>query len=89
MIECLLYHNGTHWVAHNDFFSVSGKELEDLDRNLEKFLQDSSRFRGQGKQKVFMSFENGTIPRWIHQYMPHYFNRIAVVNTDKRQVEEA
>jgi len=77
MLELLLRHDGTRWIASNDVLSVAALSLKDLDAAVESTLRASGSF--SGRQKVLMTFDNGTIPQWIRQYMPHYFNRIIEV----------
>lgn len=75
MIELILYHDGRNWIAENEEFSASGKTLEALDAMVMECVKAHLRYNGTGEQHVMMRFDNSTIPGWIRQYMPHYFNR--------------
>ncbi len=78
-MEMIISHNGRDWVAENESLRVSAPTLELLDIRLtEKMRAGHMVARGQVK-KVFMAFNNATIPQWIRQYAQHYFNRIVEV----------
>ncbi len=67
------------WIAEGEGLKVIAKTLEDLDSAIEKVL----RRRGyRGKIEVFMKFNYSTIPQWIRQFHPHYFNRSIVLQID-------
>ncbi len=78
-MEMIISHNGKDWVAENELLSVSAPTLDQLDIRLaEKMRARRLVDRGQVK-KVFMGFNNATIPQWIRQYAQHYFNRTVEV----------
>ncbi len=79
MIELIISHDGTNWTAKNDFLSASAATLEELDINVGKLLSKNGYIEKGQKLKVFMAFDNSTIPQWIRQYAQHYFNRIVEV----------
>jgi len=81
MIELILYHDGSCWVAGNGDISVAADTLDRLDDRVRDLVRDHGNYKGTGNRKVMMRFDNSTIPGWIRQYMPHYFNRMITVET--------
>lgn len=79
MLEFILTHDGTNWMARSGAISIEAPSLEELDIELRKTLRDKCRLKEHRENKVLMTFDNATIPHWIRQYMPHYFNRIVDV----------
>ncbi len=78
-MEMIISHNGRNWVAENETLKVSAPTLELLDVRLAEKMR-ACNLVGQGQvKKVFMAFNNATIPQWIRQYAQHYFNRIVEV----------
>lgn len=77
-----VYHNGREWVAKNNRLVVSGKTMEELDRNLKNKL--GSMFRGKVKKvKVTMELDyRKNLPHWMWQYHPYYFYRTIVFDLD-------
>ena len=65
------------WIAENSVISVKGNSLEDLDRKLKYELK---KVGYSGKIEVLMRFDYSTIPRWMRQFHPHYFNRRVVID---------
>jgi len=79
MLEMVISHDGKNWVAVGDHLKISSPTLERLDQELEANLRSQGRLQAGQTTKVFMAFDNSTIPQWIRQYAQHYFNRIVEV----------
>ena len=67
------------WIAKGEILEVSAETLEDLDKAIEEELKKKG-FRGE--IKVYMEFDYSTIPQWIRQFHPHYFNREIIFKID-------
>ncbi|MDI3497122.1 DUF5395 domain-containing protein [Archaeoglobus sp.] len=70
---------GDVWVAENEEIVAKGHSLDELDRNLELELRKAGY---KGRVEVFMKFDYSTIPEWMRQFHPHYFNRTVVFDLD-------
>ena len=81
MIELVLHHDGRQWIAQNASIFASAACLDLLDDQVRALVRAHTDFQGTGVRKVMMRFDNATIPGWIRQYMPHYFNRMISVET--------
>jgi hypothetical protein len=79
MLELILSHDGDNWVAENPDLTVKAPTLEKLDTELTAMVKDKGYIKEGGKLKIFMAFDNATIPQWIRQYSQHYFNRVIEV----------
>jgi len=79
MLEFILTHDGENWIAKGGTITIHGSSLEELDLELGKKLREKCYLKEHQEKKVLMTFDNATIPHWIRQYMPHYFNRIVDV----------
>lgn len=79
MLEMILSHDGKNWVAVGERFKLSSPTLERLDQELGETLRSEGMLQAGQTTKVFMAFDNSTIPQWIRQYAQHYFNRIVEV----------
>ena len=79
MIELIVTHDGKNWIAKNDVLWVKAPTLKELDHELTKLVKQKGYFEKGKKLEIFMAFDNAAIPRWMHQYSPHYFNRIIQV----------
>jgi len=77
-IDLVITHDGANWVAQNDEIVAEGGTLPELDENVARALRGSGRPVGV-KLRVFMGFDINSIPTWIRQYAPHYFNRMVDV----------
>ena len=75
-IDFTIVHRGNKWQAYNEFLQASADTLEELDQNIKTILAKDERIKKGDKVKLFMAFDNSTIPEWIRQYSQHYFNRI-------------
>ena len=75
-IDLTLTHEGGRWVARNDDMDVSAPTLSGLDLAVKDDLIGAGRLVAGETVRVFMAFDNATIPQWIRQYAQHYFNRV-------------
>jgi hypothetical protein len=80
MVELTLTHDGRCWVARNNFLAASAATLEELDSQVGRLLKQSGVLKAGEKLRVFMAFDNSTIPQWIRQYAQHYFNRVVDIS---------
>ncbi len=78
-IDMVISHDGEKWIATNDSIAIEGRSFPELDANLVESLRETGRYDGS-RLTVFMGFDITTIPSWIHQYAPHYFNRYVHVD---------
>ncbi len=78
-IECVIRHEGGNWVVENSSLRVAAPTLEDLDREVAAQLRAAGVVAPGEQARVFMAFDNSTIPQWIRQYAQHYFNRVITV----------
>ena len=78
-IELTIRHTGQNWFVENENLSLSASTLEDLDDQLKILLKRKKLHKKGTKTRVFMFYDNSTIPQWIRQYAQHYFNRILVI----------
>jgi hypothetical protein len=79
LMEFVIRHNGKDWLVENEHLTVSAPTLDDLDKELEKRMKQKGLIKKGERSKVFMAFDNSTIPQWIRQYAQHYFNRIVEI----------
>lgn len=75
----ILRHEGK-WIAEGHGLVLSGKSLEELDRNLKNILKEKGY---RGKLFVRMTFDYSTFPHWMTQFHPYYFNRTLVLEIDE------
>jgi len=79
MMEFIVWHDGKNWIAENDLLNAQATTLKGLDNELIKLLKKKGCL-GEGERlDMFMAFDTSTIPRWMHQYSQHYFDRIVEV----------
>jgi len=78
-IELTIRYTGQNWFVENENLSLSASTLEDLDDQLKILLKRKKLHKKGTKTRVFMFYDNSTIPQWIRQYAQHYFNRILVI----------
>ena len=76
MIELIITHDGTNWVAKNDELCARAITLEALDSEVKRQLREKGYLQEGKKVDVFMACDKSTIPQWMRQYSHHYFNRI-------------
>jgi hypothetical protein len=82
VIELIVTHDGKNWIARNDVLYAEAPTLEKLDNELKKLLKEEGYLEQGKKLDIFMAFDNSAIPRWMHQYSAHYFNRIIQVKDE-------
>jgi len=75
-IELTIWYTGQNWLVENEYLRISAPTLEKLDHRLKIFLKKKKIHKDGTKTRVFMYYDNSTIPQWIRQYAQHYFNRI-------------
>ncbi len=71
-IDLILDHDGEQWRAQGPGTLVQAPDLPGLDRALAQVLCSQGLTR---PVTVHLRFDRAALPGWIHQYMPHYFNR--------------
>lgn len=79
MMEFVLTHDGKKWQVKNAFLSLSASSLRKLDERLGTVMREMGMIKKGEKARVFMGFDNSTIPQWIRQYSQHYFNRVVEI----------
>jgi hypothetical protein len=79
-IELTIRHTGQNWEVNNEYLNISAPTLEELDQQIKKLLKEKNLHKEGSKTRVFMFYDNSTIPQWIRQYAQHYFNRILEIN---------
>lgn len=67
------------WIAEGEGIKVSADTLEELDKVVESKLREMGY---KGEIEVYMEFDYSTIPQWIRQFHPHYFNRSVTFRID-------
>jgi hypothetical protein len=80
MVELILTHDGRCWVARSELLKAAAPTLEELDSEVARLLRRGGLLKTGGKLRVFMAFDNSTIPQWIRQYAQHYFNRVVDIS---------
>jgi hypothetical protein len=75
-IELSICHTGQNWLVQNESISISAPTLDELDHQIKLLLKEKELIKAGEKTRVFMVYDNSTIPQWIRQYAQHYFNRI-------------
>ena len=75
-MEFIIHHNGKNWCLKNERFSFSAPTMDDLDQKLTAKLRENGLIKKGERRKIFMAYDNSTIPPVIRQYANHYFNRI-------------
>jgi hypothetical protein len=80
MVELTLTHDGGRWVAMNELLAAAAPTLEELDSEVGRLLKRNGLLKTGEKLRVFMAFDNSTIPQWIRQYAQHYFNRVVDIS---------
>lgn len=75
-MEFVIYHDGKDWCLKNEHFFFSSPTIEELDLQVSTAMKNSGLIKKGERKKIFMAFDNSTIPQVIRQYANHYFNRI-------------
>jgi hypothetical protein len=76
VMEFVIWHDGSNWVAENDVLTVASPSLEGLDAEMRQTLIRREMLKEGERARVFMAFDNSTIPGWMRPYAQHYFNRV-------------
>ncbi len=82
-LEFALVHDGRQWVARGRDAAgtpvmARGESLPALDDDLAAALAVNQGCKGQ-TLTIFMGFDTRTLPAWLRQYSPHYFNRFVTL----------
>lgn len=72
MVILPLIHDGKKWIVNVEDRKIEAMNLDELDEKIREY------FRGK-TDKVLLKFEYSTIPHWMRQFHPHYFNRIIII----------
>ncbi len=80
-IRLNIWHDGRQWVASNDDFTFRGNSLDELDQNVRRYVLSRESLSRGDTFRVYMYFDNRTIPEWIRPYAQHYFDRILEIKT--------
>jgi hypothetical protein len=80
MIEFIVSHDGEHWIAEKGNLRAEARTLAHLDQEVKRLLKEEGALQDGETLEILMAFDTGSIPRWLHQYQQHYFNRILRVN---------
>jgi hypothetical protein len=75
-LDFVLGYEDAAWTCRHEEEVIKKSELDDLDEILLQFIKKKY---PAGLYQVNMHFDMQNIPRWLHQYMPHYFNRKLIV----------
>ncbi|MEX2524119.1 MAG: DUF5395 family protein [Gammaproteobacteria bacterium] len=75
-MDMIVGHNGKEWVATGGGVEVRGCNWEELDRTLQQRLAEQGMLSEGNPVQVCMRFDMDGLPRRLHQYSSHYFNRI-------------
>ncbi len=78
-LDFTIKYSGKNWIVENELLSSTAPTLDELDVNVKNLLIDKQIIKKGEKAKLFMAFDNSTIPQWIRQYAQHYFNRIVEI----------
>ncbi len=76
-----LWHDGTHWIASNKDITFRGGSLEELDQRVRSYVLSSGTTTKGEAVRVYMYYDDRTIPQWIRQYAQHYFDRVLEIKT--------
>ena len=75
-LDFVLQYEDAEWICRHGTQVIKSSELDDLDESLFHFIKKKY---PAGRYQVNIQFDMSSIPRWLHQYMPHYFNRKLIV----------
>lgn len=78
-VELSIVFRGDQWIAGNGSITATGPTLAELDQNIKRALAASGQFAKGSTVTIYMKFDFSSIPDWIRQYSPHYFNRLVTV----------
>lgn len=80
MIEFIVSHDGEQWIAKKGELLAEARSLVQLDHEVRRLLKEKGALPKGRTLDVLMAFDTASIPRWLHQYQQHYFNRILRIN---------
>jgi len=67
-----LTYDGKKWIVNVEDKKIEAVNLDELDEKIREH------FKGKA-DKVLLKFDYSTIPHWMRQFHPHYFNRIVLI----------
>jgi len=73
-IELVLSHDGRSWRADGLAAPIRGDDLRTLETRIRRRILAGTRPHATGPLRVVFRFDMESIPRWLWQYHPHYFN---------------
>ncbi len=76
-LNLTLHYHQYEWIVQNDQLKFKARELDELDAKIKNYLTQQN-WHGQVEINFYFDFEN--FPRWMRQYMPHYFNKRLILN---------
>lgn len=79
-MELILTHDGHEWRADGGGWRLHATTLAGLDQQLARRLEECGEFRQWERIRVAMRFDMDGLPRWLHQYSHHYFNRVVTLS---------
>ena len=78
-MECIIHHDGVNWCLTHERLTLSSPTLTALDASLARAMRENSMIEEGERKKIFMRFDNSTLPQVIRQYAQHYFNRVVEI----------
>ncbi len=78
-MDVVITHDGRNWVIENDRLRLASPTLDELDVELARLMRARGMVKKGQVAKVFMGFDNATIPEWMRPFAQHYFNRVVEV----------
>ena len=81
-LEVTLAHDGCRWIAIHQLFEFSANTLDEIEKQITLFVQNTANFKDQRIVKVFIGYDFDTIPTWLRQYHTHYFNRVLKIKNN-------
>jgi len=78
-MDVIITHDGKNWVIENDRLHLASPTLDQLDLELADLMRAEGMVREGETAKVFMGFDNSTIPEWMRPFSQHYFNRVVEI----------
>ncbi len=75
-MDMIVGHDGNEWVATGEGVEARGRGWEELDTALRRRLVEQGVLSENNPVRVCMRFDMDGLPRRLHQYGSHYFNRI-------------
>ncbi len=78
-MDFIITHDGRDWVIENDSLRLASPTLDQLDMKLGDIMRARGLVKKGETAKVFMGFDNSTIPEWMRPFSQHYFNRVVEI----------